>query len=66
MLEILVDGNIKMNLLLEDQRKLLPMLTVFTALFRYILIAADDSDFARTDNGEINLIIFRSYEKSSC
>ena len=45
--------------LLEDQRKILPLLAVFAALFRYTLLSVYDSDFYGNDTGEINFIIFR-------
>ena len=47
--------------LLEDQRKILPLLTVFAALFRYTLLSVYDSDFYGNDTGEINFIIFRPH-----
>ena len=47
--------------LLEDQRKILPLLAVFAALFRYTLLSVYDSDFYGNDTGEINFIIFRPY-----
>lgn len=50
-----------MNLLWEDQRKILPLLTVFAALFRYALFSVYDSDFYGNDTGKINFIIFRSH-----
>ena len=50
-----------MNLLLEDQRKILPLLTVFAALFRYALFSVYDSDFYGNDTGEINFIICRQH-----
>ena len=44
--------------LLEDQRKILPLLAVFAALFRYALFSVYDSDFYGNDIGKIKSILY--------